>query len=78
MAEVKSSVDTNRQKIADIVPLDGPLSMYIEPTRACNFKCFYCMHSTRGVAGGELEKMGFSENGRLTGKAGDASVFLTK
>ncbi len=60
MAEVKSSVDTNRQKIADIVPLDGPLSMYIEPTRACNFKCFYCMHSTRGVAGGELEKMGFS------------------
>ena len=25
-----------------------------------------------------LEKMGFSENGRLTGKAGDASVFLTK
>lgn len=60
MAEVKSSVDTNRQKIADIVPLDGPLSMYIEPTRACNFKCFYCMHSTRGVAGGAMEKMGFS------------------
>ena len=60
MAEVKSSVDTKRQKIADIVPLDSPLSMYIEPTRACNFKCFYCMHSTRGVAGGELEKMGFA------------------
>ena len=25
-----------------------------------------------------LEKMGFSENGRLTGRAGDASVFMTK
>lgn len=60
MAQVKSSVDTKRQKIADIVPLDSPLSMYIEPTRVCNFKCFYCMHGTRGVAGGELEKMGFS------------------
>ena len=25
-----------------------------------------------------LEKMGFSENGKLTGRAGDASVFMTK
>ena len=25
-----------------------------------------------------LEKMGFSENGKLTRKAGDASVFLSK
>jgi len=25
-----------------------------------------------------LEKMGFSENGKLTPKAGDASVFLKK
>ena len=60
MAVVKSSVDTNRQKIADIVPLDSPLSMYVEPTRLCNFKCFYCMHGTRGVKGGQLEQSGFS------------------
>ena len=60
MAEVKSSVDTKRQKIADVVPLDSPLSMYIEPTRVCNFKCFYCMHSTRGQKDGQLSKMGFS------------------
>ena len=41
MAIVQSSVDTKRQKIADIVPLDSPLSMYVEPTRLCNFKCFF-------------------------------------
>ncbi len=59
MAEVKSSVDNNRAKIADIVPLDSPLSMYIEPTKVCNFKCFYCMHSTRDNADSELKKSGF-------------------
>ena len=60
MAIVQSSVDTKRQKIADIVPLDSPLSMYVEPTRLCNFKCFYCMHGTRGVKGGQLEKTEFA------------------
>jgi len=59
MAEIKSSVDTNRKNIADIVPLDSPLAMYIEPTRLCNFRCFYCMHGTRGQEGGQLEKTRF-------------------
>lgn len=59
MAEIKSSVDKNRTILREAVPLDSPLSMYVEPTRVCNFKCFYCMHSTRGVQGGQLEKTGF-------------------
>ena len=59
MAEVKSSVDKNRTVLREAVPLDSPLSMYIEPTRVCNFKCFYCMHSTRGKSGGALEQTGF-------------------
>lgn len=59
MAEVKSSVDKNRTVLREAVPLDSPLSMYIEPTRVCNFKCFYCMHSTRGKSGGALEQAGF-------------------
>lgn len=62
MAEVKSSVDTKRTVLQDAVPLDSPLSMYIEPTRICNFKCFYCMHSTRGIAEGALARTGFSLN----------------
>lgn len=59
MAEVKSSVDKNRTILRDAVPLNSPLSMYIEPTRQCNFRCFYCMHSTRGQKGGALEQTGF-------------------
>lgn len=59
MAEVKSSVDKNRTILRDAVPLNSPLSMYIEPTRICNFKCFYCMHSTRGEETGALAKTGF-------------------
>lgn len=59
MAEIKSSVDKNRTILREAVPLDSPLSMYIEPTRICNFKCFYCMHSTRGKEGGALERTGF-------------------
>lgn len=60
MAEIKPSYDTNRQKLADIIPLEAPFGMYIEPTRKCNFKCFYCMHSTRNIVGGELEQTGFA------------------
>lgn len=59
MAEIKPSYDTKRQKLSEVIPLDSPLSMYVEPTRTCNFKCFYCMHSTRGEKGGVLEQTGF-------------------
>lgn len=59
MAEIKSSVDKNRTILREAVPLNSPLSMYIEPTRVCNFKCFYCMHSTRGQNKGALEQTGF-------------------
>lgn len=59
MAEIKPSYDTKRQKLSEVIPLDSPLSMYVEPTRACNFKCFYCMHSTRGEKGGVLDQTGF-------------------
>lgn len=60
MAVIESSVDKKRTVLREAVPLNSPLSMYIEPTRICNFKCFYCMHSTRGEAGGPLDKTGFS------------------
>ena len=53
MAEVKPSYDTKRQRLSEVIPLDSPLSMYVEPTRTCNFKCFYCMHSTRGRRAGK-------------------------
>lgn len=31
-----------RTRLADVVPLATPFSMFIEPTNACNFRCSYC------------------------------------
>lgn len=59
MADIRPSYDTRRRKLSEVIPLDSPLSMYVEPTRTCNFKCFYCMHSTRGEKDGILEQTGF-------------------
>jgi len=59
MADRRPSYDTNRTKLKDVIPLSGPFGMYIEPTRNCELKCFYCMHATRGDPSGELAKTGF-------------------
>jgi radical SAM protein with 4Fe4S-binding SPASM domain len=59
MAEVKPNIDTNRKKLADIVPLKAPFTVYIEQTRVCNLKCYYCIHSTRNEKGGAFQKLGY-------------------
>ena len=58
MAEIKPYYDTNRKKLADIIPLAQPFTVYIEQTKYCNFKCFYCIHSTRDDESGEFQKLG--------------------
>lgn len=35
----------NRRKLAELVPLDTPLSVQIFPVYACNLACSYCIHS---------------------------------
>ncbi|MGD9158489.1 MAG: radical SAM protein [Desulfobacteraceae bacterium] len=45
MSEIKPIYDDNRVKLADVVPLNTPYSVYLSPTSACNFKCIYCAHS---------------------------------
>lgn len=57
-AEVKPNYDSNRKKLADIIPITHPFTVYIEQTKYCNFKCFYCIHSTRDEKGGEFQKLG--------------------
>lgn len=57
-AEVKPNYDSNRKKLADIIPIPAPFTVYIEQTRYCNFKCFYCIHSTRDQQNGEFRKLG--------------------
>lgn len=32
-------------KLSEVLPLDTPLSLNIEASRACNIKCIYCVHS---------------------------------
>lgn len=44
-AQVLPGYDKRRQKLADIVPLDAPFTLFIASTQTCNFKCFYCTHS---------------------------------
>lgn len=34
--------NSNRQPLEKIIPLEMPLSLYIEPTNLCNFKCIMC------------------------------------
>ncbi|KMT22635.1 radical SAM protein [Clostridium cylindrosporum] len=58
-AQIKPSYDTKRKLLADIIPLSEPFTIFIEPTRYCNFKCFYCLHSTRGENDGELAKTNY-------------------
>lgn len=36
------------QKLAEIVPLDIPLSLSISPNNVCNLKCRYCYHGSKG------------------------------
>ncbi|WP_294471620.1 radical SAM/SPASM domain-containing protein [uncultured Intestinimonas sp.] len=47
-AKVEGGYDHNRQKLADIVPLDAPFTVFIASTQICNFRCFYCTHSHKG------------------------------
>lgn len=35
----------DREKLADLVPLEAPISIQIEPANICNFRCNYCLQS---------------------------------
>lgn len=44
-----------REKLADILPLKTPFTIYVDPSSVCNFKCSFCCHSLKE----ELKEMGF-------------------
>ena len=37
-------ISKNRHKLRDLLPLEKPFSLFIEPTNMCNFKCKPCAH----------------------------------
>lgn len=66
-AQIKPGYTKERQRLADILPLDAPFTLFVSPTHACNFRCFYCTHSKSNE---ELKKNNFY-NGHL-----DYDLFL--
>jgi MoaA/NifB/PqqE/SkfB family radical SAM enzyme len=57
-AEFKANVDHKRTPLAEVIPLAQPFTVYIEATRYCNLKCFYCLLSTQDDQDGALHKLG--------------------
>ena len=45
--------------MADVIPLDTPFTVVIEPTNACNFKCEFCFHS---LGDKKLRQKGFKRS----------------
>lgn len=57
-AKIEPGYDNQRQRLADIVPLDAPFTMFIASTQTCNFKCFYC---TQNLSKEEKNKINFKQ-----------------
>lgn len=34
-----------RTKLEEVIPLDTPIHVFIDPSAACNFKCHFCFHA---------------------------------
>ena len=42
-AQVKSKLDLEkRTALQDVIPLDTPFLLYVDPSSACNFRCQFC------------------------------------
>lgn len=59
-AEVKANVDSKRTPLADVIPLSHPFTVYIETTRYCNLRCFYCLISTQEEENGAMGQLGLN------------------
>ena len=40
--------DNERKKLRDIIPLEKPFTLVIEPSSLCNFRCIMCFQSIHG------------------------------
>lgn len=61
-AEKKPNFDTNRTRLYDVIPLSAPYTIVIEITRLCNFKCYYCIHSTKSDPNGAYQQSGLGQD----------------
>lgn len=42
-------ISGKRQRLIDLLPLKKPLSIFLEPTNICNFRCVMCVHGTENT-----------------------------
>lgn len=45
LSEIKPIGGLERIRLADVVPLPAPFTLFVFPTTYCNFRCVYCGHS---------------------------------
>lgn len=50
MERLKNYYTESKQVLMDIIPLERPLCLSIEPTNICNFKCTMCFHGNNEYA----------------------------
>ena len=50
MKDIKNHYISDRKVLKDILPLNKPLCISIEPTNLCNFKCVMCFHGNNEYA----------------------------
>jgi len=43
-AEFRQPYSKDRKPLQELLPLDTPLTMYIDPTDICNFACRFCFN----------------------------------
>lgn len=58
MENKKFTTYQKRKKLAEMLPLETPLSIHVCPSTYCNFKCHYCIHS---VSEGDFLDNGFKK-----------------
>lgn len=59
--------ETNRTPLQEVIPLETPMVLHIEPTNACNFKCKFCsdhddaLYKKLGLKRGFMERHVFEK-----------------
>ena len=65
MAELKGEVHNCRHRLAEVVPLDTPYVMFIDPSSVCNFRCRFCpsnnMTAEQGMQRGFMSEETFGK-----------------
>ncbi len=56
-AEFRQPYSKDRKPLIDLLPLKQPLTMYIDPSSSCNFKCKFCFQSNKDA----VKKMNLSQ-----------------